>query len=572
MEKVKAVIPIFQNQQIFYRLELLCGMALACEDLGKPDDARRLWNEAEAEIATNSPETQNGTGLLAIAKARAGDVKTAYRLIKSLGSRAVEIPEGRDESPELDSRFRNRCRVLQRIIADQFRREDFKGALESAAVMPESLPDGTRPRDEALKMMALYLWKSQQREFADQAMGRIQQPWVMDELLSELIPLQLSLGDAAAAKTSWNRITYKMGNVRLCVQIAVYLANHGNPQDAESSFTEAVALSTEVRPMSFGPVGRFQIQRITDLCGIAVAESSVKSPSARRTLDLAIKMAKEEPYDAAWREIDIAEAGCGMLQDALKTVEFIKGVDEMAKAQAGIALAQAEAGDREGARHRFNMAVEMTTGVDKAWTRVQLVTYIIEKSVKARELDLALELSKKISLEVERERTMVALVKEFLSARDMERAQAVRDHLTLDGFRREADASIVKFKINEGDLKRAYAVAKAMDGPERGDAMFCLIQAQIIARDFEGAALSARTWKTEGSSDHALGDVATELARTGDLQGALALIGPESRYVEQAYVWAGAVCGLAQRHANRQPANNIIAGLDWGWPFPRDSR
>jgi len=545
-------------------------MALACEDLGKPDDARQLWKEAEAEVATNSSEARNEIGVLAIAKARAGDVKTAYRLVESLGSRAESVPEGRDEYPELDGRYRNRCRVLQRIIADQFRRGDFKGGLESAAVLPESLADGSRPRDETLKIMGLYLWKSRQREFADQAMGRIQESWVMDELMSELIPVQLSLGEAAAAKTSWERITNKRGHVPVCIQIAVYLANHGNAQDAESLFTEAVALASEARMQFHAYVGgSFYIQQIGDLCRIAVAESSVKSPSMRSTLDSAIKLAKAEPNDAAWREVAVARAGCGMLADALQTVEFIKGVDERAKAQAGIAVVQADAGDRAGARDRFKMAAEMTTAVDQTWTRAQLVVSIVEQCAKAGELELAVELSGKIGPVVERERTMVALVKECLSAGDMKQAQMVSDHLSVDSFRRDADASIVKFKIKGGDLKGAYTVA-TMHGEVSDDVMFGLIQGQIIGKDYAGAVLSARTWNGEGPTGHTLGDVATELARAGDLQGALALIRPESGAVEKAFVWAGAACGLAQRHANRQAANEVIAGLDWGWPFPRN--
>ena len=86
-----------------------------------------------------------------------------------------------------------------------------------------------------------------------------------------------------------------------------------------------------------------------------------------------------------------------------------------------------------------------------------------------------------------------------------------------------------------------------MDGPEEGDVMQKLIEGQIKAGDFSGAALTARTWRLGPYYEITLGHVATAQARTGDVDGALALVSENDWARTKTYIWLGAARGIVER-------------------------
>ena len=101
--------------------------------------------------------------------------------------------------------------------------------------------------------------------------------------------------------------------------------------------------------------------------------------------------------------------------------------------------------------------------------------------------------------------------------------------------------------VQAGNFSSAFEMAKKMDGPEEGDVMQKLIEGQIKAGDFPGAALTARTWRTVGYTDTALRHVATAQARAGDVDGALALVSEKDRAMTRACVFLGVARGIVGR-------------------------
>ena len=143
---------------------------------------------------------------------------------------------------------------------------------------------------------------------------------------------------------------------------------------------------------------------------------------------------------------------------------------------------------------------------------------------------------------------MLKIVDWYASHGHVKQAEEVRNEIGMKSYyRRLANKSIIYAMVEAGNFSSAFEMAKKMDGPVEGDVMQKLIEAQIKAGDFSGAALTARTWRLGGYFDIALGRVATAQARTGDVDGALALVSENDWARTKAYIWLGVARGIAER-------------------------
>jgi hypothetical protein len=162
-------------------------------------------------------------------------------------------------------------------------------------------------------------------------------------------------------------------------------------------------------------------------------------------------------------------------------------------------------------------------------------------------MGLAVEAASKLELKSLHAEALLAIVCGHAEDRDFRQAKAIRDRIEVAHLRRKADQCIVNVKIKEGDFTGAFEIAKKLDGAEFYETMKSLINAQIAARDYAAAAITAKTIHTVGVTDKSLRKIAKAQSRFGDTTGALALISEKNRRMENAHIYLGIAEGLIEK-------------------------
>jgi tetratricopeptide (TPR) repeat protein len=527
----------------FNKTSLLLEIGQLYKKAGDSTSANTFLREAET-IANkfNRPEFY---GLLAIGQARAGYLQQALEAAKKLSNESYSpIPTTDYIFGRYDTRLVAQYTLLKIIIDEQLSKRNVKGALAAAAMLPERI-NGRRLRDTLYKKIVLAQWRWGDISAAREIIRFISEPWIKDELLQDLINIQLENNDIEGAIQFLQRVYYPTNKIQLLIKVAIAQAKQGDREGSRRNFNDAITIASGFTH----DLSLRHFTKIRALCDIAVGQAEAGDPSARNTLKSANPRMQLAHYykDARLSYFAIAQARCGLLQEALQTTESIQTPWTIAYTLASIAAVQAEEGDPAEARKLFQKAVDAANKIKDRWPRDRTLLSIVEKCIEKDKPNIGLQIARSIESDNIREEALFKIVEWYTKQGEIEQGKQVRNEIKIDHWQRQTNKSIIYVMTQSGNFSSAFEIAKTMDGPEEGEVMNKLIEGQIKAGDFPGAILTAQIWHTSGYTDRALGLVATAQAKAGDLDGALALGSNEKEPLRKVYIWLGAAKGLLIR-------------------------
>lgn len=527
-----------------YKLDVMLGIAQVYNEMGEQALASGVLCEAEAfAVKLDRSELY---GLLAVGQARAGYLKQALETVKKLPDQSGSSSAPRDY-PHPDDLMSAKDTVLEIIIDEQLNKRDVKGALAAAAMSPEQIGGGRWQRDEEYRKIVLTQWRWGDVPEARRNIRLVRAGWVRDELLRDLVDLQLEAHDIEDACLLVKMVHYPTNKIPLLIKVAVAQANHGDKKGSKRSFEKAMTIASKLIDM------KAQLfSEIKGLCDIAAGQTQAGDTLAQDTLQRAMKLAEPRIQSGSYADpvlsyLAITQARCGLLPKAFNTADSIKDLWRRADTFAQIATIQTEAGNSIDAIENFRRAGEIAGKITDSGVRDRTLLSVVEECSKSGQSGVGLQFAQRIELDSDREKALLKIVDWYASHGQVKKAEEVRNEIRINHCRRQANKSIIYAMVQAGNFSSAFEIARKIDGMEEGDVMQKLIEGQIKAGDFSGAALTARAWHTRGSTDTALGQVATAQARTGDLDGALSLVSDKDRTTIKAYIWLGVARGIVER-------------------------
>lgn len=547
---------IRRNEDLSEKGDVLLEIAALYRDLGDNVSAAKLLERADRLCEQSGVWRRRAN--LAMAQAKAGLEEEALRTLATL---PAEDPDTARQT------FKDEALLV--IIGHRLRRNDFDAALAAAARMRRTgrVATGHHPRDNAYKQIVLKQWQQGNVAAARKNIKLVALPWIRDELLQELISMQLAKDDVEGPLELVRMIRYYPSHkIRSLIKIAVVQAKRGDRAGAEKSFQKATAAAIAWEKAPYFDM-RGYAMRWSAFCDIAAAQAQAGDPGATKTLTRVVE-AVEGPVlggaagDMLRGHLATAQVKCGLIKEAVKTVEAIEKLPTKSLAFASIAAAAAEAGERTAAEANRQRAVKTAQSIADSGLRDRTIRALVSKCVEAGQLALGAQLAEKIGVKYEkygeRDGALLEVLEAYAQRQEVEQALAVQAKMNIPHLRRRANQSMAEAKIRAGDLAGAVALLKATEeeggGNEIPKLMQTVVQAQIKAGDFSGAAAAARFVRWVGYTDRALRDVAAAQARSGDLQGALALVSDRDYGERKAYIWLGAARGLAERSRKKLPA------------------
>ena len=264
-----------------------------------------------------------------------------------------------------------------------------------------------------------------------------------------------------------------------------------------------------------------------------------------------------------------AQADAGDFEGALASARTIKDANTRASALGAIAEAQADAGD-------FNGALTSARSIEYASPRNRTLGAIAEVQARAGDFEGALANARSIENAYVAANTLDAIAKAHARAGDFERALASARSIdrtitragTL-GVIGEAHARAGNAQGAADTFTEALASARSIEDPvPRTDWLGRIAKAMARAGDFEGALAIARNIENVGYWDEAeqhmydyefrsetLGAIAETQADAGDFEGALA----SARSIDRTITRAGTLGVIGEAHAR---AGNALGAAD----------
>jgi hypothetical protein len=314
------------------------------------------------------------------------------------------------------------------------------------------------------------------------------------------------------------------------------------------------------------------------LRSVATEAAKANGKTARAALARALEVAQElpeGPRGVALKGIAEAQAEAGDLEGALQTVHDLAVRNEMNSrdmAPAGmakIAAAQAKAGDREGARATLQEALGLTHAIPDDNPNIKNNRFRAVAEGQAEVGDVAEALA---TIEVirddnnERAAALTTVAKAQAQAGDQaaaratfaKAAEAARAIKPRENFGNDDPAQntayallmIAKAQAEVGALGDALATARSVTIDDwRLPLLAELAAEQAKAGDFTGALKTADSIPHDGLKTRALADVARAQAAAGDAAGALAWAARVHSPASQAEV----LLGIAEGKAARKP-------------------
>ncbi len=231
---------------------------------------------------------------------------------------------------------------------------------------------------------------------------------------------------------------------------------------------------------------------------IAAAQAKAgDATGARKSLEeataAAVGILQEDKRTSADTDIMLALAECGQVAKAKAMAATIRDAARMAAAYSRIARAEANRGDKAGARQTLELAKSSATRISEEWYRL------------LADVDIAIGQAE---------------------AGDVAAAKAIAENLTMPAAKGSAYRAIAKAQAKLGDLAAAKASAALIDdGPlgrlERAFAYTDIAEVQAEAGDAAGANATVTLVDGEGWRVMAFTRIAVALIRAGDKVKAL---------------------------------------------------
>jgi tetratricopeptide (TPR) repeat protein len=291
-------------------------------------------------------------------------------------------------------------------------------------------------------------------------------------------------------------------------------------------------------------------------------------------------------YDASQAHVAIAVAlaqagdrqgAAQSFAQALAAARSIEGAQLRARALRDIAQAQAQADDRQGAAQSFAQAVAAARSIEDARHRYPDLRDIAKAQAQAGDITGALAAARSIEDASDRAYALVNIGKAQAQAGDRQGAaqsfaQALAAARSIESARPRAMdlAGIAKAQAQAGDITGALATAGSIeDAGWRASALRDIAQAQAQAGDRQGAGQTlAQALATARSTEDAkwradaLGDIAQAQAQAGDRQGAAQTVAQAlatARSVEDALQRVFAVDSIARAQAEAGDITGALA-------------
>jgi len=529
-----------------YQLDLVLAIARAYTATGDAAAAERIVPDGQTIrtgwqiYKTNYTDRLNHYRHLTTYYARADRFKAAQRTIEEL--RKDELLGTPDQREKLVQDMQ--MVVVDHVIDYHLMRRDVDSALKEAAKLPARLQSGASPRDGAYKKILRTQWTWGEVQEVRRRLPMLTSSWNRNELIRELAELSANTGNTDDALDVCSLLTYPHTKVAALTRVASALAVEGNKNRAITVFREATVVAKTLQDF-FRPQSHSQARA---LCDIARHQFPVDRDGALANIVAARSQMAPAVVLAA------TEAHCGLIDQASETCESIKSPHSKFQAYCEVAKACVRAECQEPTVNWLKLAAEQAGKVEGDWARENAILELVETCVGLNEMELAVEgVTKLKGIPNLRAQAMLAIVRGYASNQDIRRAKAVRDQMKAGHMRRKADQYLVNAKIKQEDLAGAFEIARKLDGTEFYETARTLIAAQLAARDYAGATLTAKTVHTVGPTDESLRKIAEARTRSGDAVGALAMVSTKNRGMVNAYVYLGIAEGLISSASTLQP-------------------
>ena len=229
-----------------------------------------------------------------------------------------------------------------------------------------------------------------------------------------------------------------------------------------------------------------------------------------------------------------AQADAGDFEGALASARTIKDANTRASALGAIAEAQADAGD-------FNGALTSARSIVYAFPRTRTLGAIAEAQARADDFEGALASARSIEDADVTAKTLHAVAEAQANAGDFEGALAVAPAIESAYQRATTLGAIAEAQARAGEFEGALTSARSIDRTyTRTGTLHVIAEAQARAGNARGAAdaftealVSARSIEDPTPRANTLGNIARAMARAGEFEGALAI----ARDIENMRVW-----------------------------------
>jgi tetratricopeptide (TPR) repeat protein len=405
-------------------------------------------------------------------------------------------------------------------------------APQPAAEPPAAKPDSaTRARLEALLKDALADLDADKADLKNCT-------------VSDVAVVQARLGDREGARKTLQRaraLVEAMPEESRYWELRTLAEAYARTKDAETVLELVKTIPEEV-PNFRGKATEFR-RMVLQESALQLARSGAADDALR--VAERIEDAKTKAWVRAESHLHLAleQARAGKPEEALQTVTKMDnpGYQVMAltgivyfndsfpdyPSEPGIALLQAEAGDKEGAKKTLRQGEALAKKVTADHGKDRALTALA--CVQARLGDVAAARATAADLKDPRAVNQVAatIIKALSqSGRAKEALQAI-EQLPDKPSKLHALYHCAVGQTQAGDkqgaaesFRQALALLEALDENDRGVHAHNLACSQAMAGDFEGALKTAATYLSDGSV--ALSNIAYEQAKAGDVKGALA--------------------------------------------------
>ena len=240
------------------------------------------------------------------------------------------------------------------------------------------------------------------------------------------------------------------------------------------------------------------------------------NPDYECVIAVALLAARNIDHAGALGDIAVAQAEAGDMDGAFATARSIDNAGLRAWALRYIVVAQAEAGDMDG-------AFATARSIDDAWYRAGALGDIAEAQAEAGDMDGAFATARSIDDAWYRAGALGDIAEAQAEAGDMDGAFATARSIDDAGFRAQAFRDIAVAQAEAGDMDGAFATARSIGNADwRAGVFRGIAVAQAEAGDMDGAFATARSIDDAWYRAGALGDIAEAQAEAGDMDGAFA--------------------------------------------------
>jgi hypothetical protein len=495
------------------------------------------------EILKAAPE--EGANV-AVAKARAGDLKGAIALAETLKEGWITERKNAPYGGGTTRLGSLRTDALEKIVAFLGDSKRWAEAPAIIALLPETPREGhpadLTARQEALHKLAVAQAKAGDPAAAELTAKVITSQYYRQEAFKEIVAAWIKRGELKESLQADENITYPHLKIDTLIAIATAQAQAGDGPGAKETFQRSSEIASRLMDRRVMPSSR-----VSALSRISAAQMLIGDRAAAvETMKQAMAGSRELDLE----NIAVGQARVGALDLALTKADSIQVGWRRVHALMSIAGVMAEAGILAKAEELFSKARLIAEAIQEDHIRTVTLLEVGKAQVEAGFVSATLETAGLLThLHPEKWDLLQRIVKAQLTAGDLKGARTTADLILLPWMKQVSLREIALATARGGDVKAALELVETFpDGSQAPS--FQELSSILLERGELGPALqmALRIDQTE-LAGQALRKIAFVQTTKGDEAGALAWASALKSSSHKAYALLGVAEGILETSA-----------------------